>query len=217
MKLSKYPTELIEEFKKITGAKSDKEIETQLNHMSKIEIMDKWVDVAEKIDADVICKIVQLLFEVDLISKTGTTKSVTLHSAFHFLEEKVTGAMIRNRINELFGINLDAIASLETARISLFSKNQWIVRHERDLFVVHTGEDDVDAWVYPTEYFMKHTATHELPQELQETLTQLGYSFNDKLGSYYYRNPSGNPVPDAFKGQTMKTIIKVIQNSYHSL
>ena len=49
----------------------------------------------------------------------------------------------------------------------------------------------------------------ELPIELINTLISLGYYFEENDGSYYYSNPTGEPVPDAFKGQTMMAIRKV--------
>lgn len=220
---NKYPPKLIKELKKIIGPISDKELEAQINTISKIELMDKWVPSAKKIDSEGVCTIVNLLFGFDLKTKTVFSASnpdsplSVINSYLESHEFNVTGADIRKMINEVFAINLGAIASLEKARMSLFSKNQWMVRHEQDLFVVHTGDDDVDAWVYPTEYFKERTGENELPDELQEALTHLGYSFNDKIGSYYYANPTGEAVPDAFKGQTMGAIIKVIQNSYLSL
>ncbi|WP_235950516.1 hypothetical protein [Heyndrickxia shackletonii] len=217
-------SELIEELTKVFGVESEEELNTQLKSLSKIEAMDKWVNsFAGNLDSEGICKIINLLFGFDLKTKTVSSASSSvsslsvINSYLEAHEFNVTGADIRKMINEMFGINLDAIASLEKARISLFSKNQWMVRHEQDLFVVHTGDNDVDAWVYPTEYFKEHTGKIELPEELQQDLIQLGYTFNDKVGGYYYSNPTGKAVPDAFKGQTMGAIIKVIQKSYLSL
>ena len=111
-----------------------------------------------------------------------------------------------------FRCNLDGIDSLEKARISLYSKNQWIIQSDRDLFVVHTGTGDVDVKVFPTDFFTEQTGLTDLPNDLQQSLISLGYSFNQQVGSYSFSNPTGLAIPDAFKGQTMGAISKAIHN-----
>ncbi|MCJ8012914.1 hypothetical protein MUG84_14345 [Paenibacillus sp. KQZ6P-2] len=126
---------------------------------------------------------------------------------------QITGPAIRAMLNHLFGVNLDAISSLEKSRISLFSKQQWIVQHERDLFVVYTGEGDVDVRVYPTVYYKEQTGMDGLPEDLQIALKGLGYQFDVDMNGFYFVNPDGQAVPDAFKGQTMGAIMATIGNS----
>ncbi|MGM7723145.1 hypothetical protein [uncultured Metabacillus sp.] len=113
-------------------------------------------------------------------------------------------------INLIYGINLPGISSLENSRISLFSKNQWLVKTSSDLFVVYTGKGDIDVKVYATDYFLKQTGSTELPQELQTALQNLGFGLNPEKDVLYYENPIGESVSDSFKGQTLQAIRSVI-------
>ncbi|MDR0269654.1 hypothetical protein [Paenibacillus sp.] len=131
---------------------------------------------------------------------------------------RMTGPEIRSMLNDLFGVNLDAISALEKAKISLFSKGQWVVKHDHDLFVVYTGAGDVDVTVYPTFYFTERTGMSGLPEDLKHALIQLGYcdkQHGDR--SLYYTSPDGQAIPDAFKGQTMGAIMATIRSFYAHL
>ncbi|WP_226582022.1 hypothetical protein [Halobacillus litoralis] len=130
---------------------------------------------------------------------------------------KMNGADMRQMINAVFGINLTGIAGLEGTGVSLFSKGQWISQYENDLFIVHTGADDVDVWIYPTEHFKEQTDLADNPEELENRLAALGFSYNEEIGHLYYSNPTGESVPDSFKGKTMGTIIKFISQNYADL
>lgn len=237
----KYPSEIWERvkttLKKEHGEKySHSELDDQIDAMTKAEIMDKFFDsFEEKINSSEICRFVKSIFNFDLDSKTVLSKELkkavsskegeaivpfsrtVIDSYLDQVEKKVTGAEIRRIINQIFEINLEAISSLEGARISLYSKNQWVVQHDKDLFVVHTGTDDVDVKIYPTKYFTKQTGLEVIPIELQYSLTNIGFSYYEKIYSYYYANPSGEAVTDAFKGQTMGAIMKVIKDYYSHL
>ncbi|MGP4069147.1 hypothetical protein [Halobacillus sp. B29] len=131
--------------------------------------------------------------------------------------KKIDGPEIRRVLNQIFGINLDGISSLEGSGVSLFSKDQWISQYDQDLFVVQTGLTDVDVWIYPTDYFTAQTDLEQLPEELQNQLKKLGYRYNEEVGALYYADPDGNSVPDQFKGQTLGTLIQFIQTNYQNL
>lgn len=184
---TKYPSEIIEGVKRNIMKKSttdftDTELVYQIELMSKVEVMDCYLDTYQ--------------------NETG---------------RNLSGPEIRRMINEIFGINLDGIASLEGARISLFSKDQWVIKDEKDLFVIHTGKGDVDVVVFPTEYFKAQTGLINLPSDLQHSLRCLGYYYDDKMQNYYFANPTGEAVTDSFKGQTIKAIIDVIRHSYANI
>lgn len=204
-----------------------------LERVKKVELMDQYLDSHQgKITSTEICNIVMSIFKFDLttkpvlskewimaeaVSSTENIAKMAIDSALARYGEKVTGIEIRQLINQIFGINLDAISSLEGARISLFSKEQWVVRDKQDLFVVHTGLGDVDVKIFPTDYFTEQTGLKELPKTLQQSLTNFGFSCDEGNGCYYYSNPSGEAIPDAFKGQIIGTILKEIHDSYQSL
>ncbi|MEJ9115400.1 hypothetical protein LAV76_21770 [Bacillus paramobilis] len=208
-------------------------LEKGLDRVKKVELMDKHLDSYQgKITSTEICNIVMSIFKFDLttkpvlskewimagaVSSTENIAKMAIDSTLAHYGEKVTGIEIRQLINQIFGINLDAISSLEGARISLFSKEQWVVRDEQDLFVVHTGLGDVDVKIFATDYFTKQTGLEELPKTLQQSLTNFGFSCDKGNGYYYYSNPSEEAIPDAFKGQIIGTILKVIHDSYQSL
>ncbi|MFD1953224.1 hypothetical protein ACFSL6_03280 [Paenibacillus thailandensis] len=126
---------------------------------------------------------------------------------------QAAGAEIRTMINESFGINLDAISALDGAGISLFSKGQWIVRDDSDLFIVYTGEGDLDVRISPAPSFVRQTGAKELPDHLVRELVRLGFDFEPETGSCYYLSPTGEAVPDAFKGQTMKAVLDAIRQT----
>ncbi|MGG0302860.1 hypothetical protein ABEY59_16420 [Bacillus albus] len=208
-------------------------LEEGLNRVNKVEVMDKQLDSYQgKVTSTEICNIVMSIFKFDLTTKpvlskewiTGAAVSSTENIAKMVIDsilarygEKVTGIEIRQLINQIFGINLDAISSLEGARISLFSKDQWVVQDKQDLFVVHTGLGDIDVKIFPTDYFTEQTGLEELPKALQQSLTNFGFSCDEGTGCYYYSNPSGEAIPDAYKGQIIGMILKEIHNSYPSL
>lgn len=208
-------------------------LEKGADRVNKVELMDKHLDSHQgKITSTEICNIVMSIFKFDLTTKPVLSKEwimagagsstediakMAIDSTLTHYGKKGTGIEIRQLINQIFGINLDAISSLEGARISLFSKEQWVVRDEQDLFVVHTGLGDVDVKVFPTDYFTEKTGLEELPKDLKQSLTNFGFSCDERAGCYYYSNPSGKAIPDAFKGQIIGTILKEIHDSYQSL
>ena len=120
-------------------------------------------------------------------------------------------------LNQNFGINLLAIDALEQERISLYSKGQWVVQNDRDLFIVYTGSDDVDVKVFPTKYFTEQTGLDVLPSDLQHLLSRIGFHYDKKMQSYYFANPTGQAVSDQFKGQTIGAIVEVIHRLYSHL
>ncbi|GAB6991087.1 hypothetical protein [Paenibacillus pini] len=175
--------------------------------MTKVELMDTQLASYEgKLNSSEICRVVEEIFGFNLDP-----------AQLGYNGDPISGADIRKLINQKFGVNLDGVASLEKAKISLYSKGQWVVRNEHDLITVLTGTGDVDVKVLPTAYFMEQTGIQELPNELQQSLTSLGYSYDEEVGGYYYSNPSGKAVPDAFKGQTIGAIVQVIQQRYSDL
>ncbi|SEM75558.1 hypothetical protein SAMN04489762_0948 [Terribacillus saccharophilus] len=194
--------------------------------MKKVEIMDEYFDSHQgKITSYEICSIVRTVFDLDLVTKPilGEMSSsenkarMAIDSSLAQYEKDVSGAEIRKLINQIFGINLDAVSSLDGSRISLFSKDQWINRQDRDLFVVHTGPGDVDVMIYPTDYFIERTGLKELPEDLKQALINLEFYYDNEVGHYYYADAHKNAVPDAFKGQTIGAILKVIRQSYQNL
>ncbi|UOQ44422.1 hypothetical protein MUN89_00020 [Halobacillus salinarum] len=69
---------------------------------------------------------------------------------------------------------------------------------------------DVDVTIYPTAYYKSKTRTNTFPAELKEKLISLGYVYYEDSGEYYYRNLSGETVPNSFKEQTMAAIGEVV-------
>lgn len=188
---------------------------------TKAETMDKLIDSygKEGINSSEIINIIQQAFNFDLGSIPGL-QTEPRGAIAAYLEQcgyKITGAEIRNMINETFGINLNALSAMEGAQISIYSKNRWMVQHEKDLFVVQTGTGDVDVRIFPTPYYAEQTGTGELPNDLINALIPLGFFYEENMRSYFFSNPAGEPVSDAFKGQTMMAIRKVIQHSYSHL
>jgi hypothetical protein len=116
------------------------------------------------------------------------------------------GDSIREWIDAVFGINLKGVASLEEARISVYSKGIWVSRQPEDLIVIDSGRGDIDVHVYPSETYKKAEGTTELPASLQEALLSLGYTHMKETDSFYYKNEHNESVPPSFKGRTMAVI-----------
>ncbi|MDQ0060226.1 hypothetical protein [Paenibacillus harenae] len=188
--------------------------------MTKAEAMDNLlVSYEEGVSSSDIMNSIHQVFKFDLESTPylPTPPRAAIEAYLEHCGNKVTGAEIRKMINQTFGINLDALSALEGARISLYSKNQWMIQHDKDLFAVHTGTGDIDVSIFPTDYFAEQTGSGELPIELINAFISLGYCCEENKASCYFSNPSGEPVPDAFKGQTIMAIISVIKHSYSHL
>ena len=221
-----------------------------INAMSKVEVMDRYLDRnRKKKKPEDIRAIVHGVYGIDLesVSELGAgkqtdtyddvvlqkvrerlggvsdeeimklTKIEVMEFYWKAFDGKMDGTDMRIMVNAIFGINLDGISSLEGSGVALFSKNQWISKYEKDLFVVHTGIDDVDVWVYPTDYFKQQTGLEKNPRALELALTGLGFSYNEEVNTYYYANPAGVSVPDNFKGQTLGTIIGIVNEDYQEL
>lgn len=182
--------------------------------MSKAEAMDKLIEAySEPWSSSAIIDIVREAFSLDLNALSDLVRPP--RDVFEdFLSQRqdapITGTDIRRRLNEAVGINLDGLSALDGARFSLFSKGQWMVRGERDLFVIHTGPGDIDATILTTDHYVQLTGTTELPPQLKDDLTALGYRYDETKQVYTYSDPGGNAVPDAFKGQTIRAIRQAI-------
>lgn len=126
----------------------------------------------------------------------------------------LTGAENRILINQIFGVNLAGISTLEHMQLAVSSKGQWIVRSDRDLFVLESSLDDVDVSIYTTPYFNEVTGSDQLPESLKNKLMNLGFTYNEEANLLYYKNPTGESVPDVFKGQVMGILIGTIMTEY---
>ncbi|MFD0696139.1 hypothetical protein ACFQZT_18870 [Paenibacillus sp. GCM10027628] len=142
------------------------------------------------------------------------TKVEVMDRYLHSYGEQITGSQIRNMINGIFGVNLDGIASLDKARLSIFSKGQWISRNDTDIFVLYTGRGDVDLKVCATLYLIEKIGSDQFPSELHDFLTEKGFSYDEEMKAYHYSNPTGQSVSDAFKGQLIGTLITYIKDHY---
>jgi len=201
--------------------------------VKKVDRMDEYLNAYKgEITSSVICSVVKDVFEFDLETKPVLSKEwleaenppsskniaiTAINASIVQYGKAISGTQIRLMINDIFGINLDAISALEESRISLFSKEQWVVQHERDLFLVHTGIGDIDVKILPTNYFTQQTGLTALPEELQQALAPLGFYYDENVGSFYYANPTGEAIQDSFKGQTIGTILKVIHQYYPNI
>lgn len=228
-KIKKYPLHIVEAITKVAEQEDPKQqgvvgTISKLEDMSRVKIMDMYVStLASPIDGKQICQYVDEIFGITIDSKYVLPKKRTSNMEYvngfnvslidDYLKESQnhrSGQEIRLLINDIFGINLDAIDSLEKTQISLYSKGQWIVQQASDLFVVHTGIGDMDAWVLPTDYYIEQTGLKELPVQLQQNLSLIGYEYNSEIQGMYYCNPTGEAVEDAFKGRTMRAILSCI-------
>lgn len=205
---------------------SDTELENKVNSLSKLQIMDEYFcDI--NVTAEKVFEFVREIFTIDLRKATvlnsdllDSLQNPSPQDALDYLigvqQNPFTGEDIRSMVNNVFGVNLNGIVSLEGKKISLYSKDQWIIKGENDLFIVSTGKSDLDVRVEPSEYFKERTGSKEVPLDLKETLEEVGFTCLEN--SYcYYATPDRKPVPDAFKGRTLGLLMKIIEEIYAEL
>ena len=113
-------------------------------------------------------------------------------------------------INQVFGVNLVGISGLEGKQLAISSKGQWIVKSERDLFILESSLDDVDVSIYAGPQLQTVTGSSELPASLIARLTELGFAYQEKERLLYYKNPTGESIPDPFKGQLIGILLGTI-------
>ncbi|SEO06583.1 hypothetical protein [Paenibacillus sp. OV219] len=187
--------------------------------MTKAAQMDNLIEAsAANISSTELLAMIHQIFNIDLgtLPLTPLPQSV-LEAYLEQAAGSVTGPDVRRMLNETLAVNLDALSGLEGARISLFSKGHWMLQQQGDLFIVHTGAGDVDVTITPTAYYAQQTSSISMPHELLEALVQLGFTYDQDSSSCSYADPSGKPVSDAFKGQTMRSLITFIRTSCASL
>ena len=202
--------------------------------MSKVEMMDQYLESCGKdFGYEEVRHIVQSLFDIDLETKVVVFKEylaplsldeqnedipVARVAIDHYINQsksELTGKETRNIIRNLFGINLDGISSLAGAKISIYSKEQWITQHEHDLFVVDTPLGDAEVRIYPTLYFKEKTGLELVPTELQQALAPLGYRYDPDHNWCYYCTLTGESVGHEFKVETIETIRQIILDLYN--
>lgn len=197
--------------------------DTTDERLPKIAQLDSRINGQDRPSAEEIIRFVDEVFKVDLNkmpllpghADPSLTPAAAIEVSLQRPQDRPSAADIRGAINEIFGINLDALSALGGKRISLFSKRQWMVRDDSDLFAVRTGDGDADVTVSPTAYLLERLGPGEFP--LLEPLTELGFNRNESDGSYYFASPDGNAVADAFKGRTMAAIMNAIRDNYAHL
>ncbi|PPA70726.1 hypothetical protein [Jeotgalibacillus proteolyticus] len=183
--------------------------------MTKIEKLDFLISREGNLTSAVLQKMVKEIFTIDIFAGADhVEQKEALDKRLEQLEDTKDGEEVRKLINELLRINLDGVASLERARISLFSKGQWISKNDTDLFVIFTGENDVDVEINTSPYFVEKENSKTPPVTLVKPLSELGYVLNSEKNKLVYHEPNGKPVTDSFKGQTISSVVQVIQQEY---
>ncbi|MDQ0428512.1 uncharacterized protein YceK [Planomicrobium stackebrandtii] len=142
------------------------------------------------------------------------TKNQVMDRYIKERDYSLTGEESRTLINQIFGVNLSGISNLEYMQIAVSSKGQWIVKSDSDLFVLESSLDDVDVSIYTTPYFKSVTGSEGLPESLKNKLVNIGFTYDEEANLLYYKNPTGESVPDAFKGQVMGILIGTIMTEY---
>ncbi|WP_303969101.1 hypothetical protein [Sporosarcina ureae] len=232
--------EIVKNSHQLNECFSEKEVVDYISKLAKIEVMDLYIHhYKDHVTSRVIYEAITQAFHIQLplapvltLAKLGSFEAHTLKvnencsdlSSQALLDlyldhhnYRVTGKEVRTMINHYFGMNLDGIDKLGKTRISLYSKSQWLVKDSKDLFVIHTGTNDIDVKIYCTDYFMERTGLKSIPTQLQQSLAGMGYSYNPRVDAYYFSNPSGTTVSNEFKGETIDAIVKVTHALYPTI
>lgn len=130
---------------------------------------------------------------------------------------KVSSQEARNVINYIYGVNLNGISSIEYARLSIFSKGQWVIHNDTNIFIVSSSNDDTELYVAPTQYYKEKTGNEQLPDSLISDLVSIGFVYDSTLETYIYRSLNNESVPDSVKGQVMGTVVQTINTHYIDL
>ena len=220
--------EVIIQTLKSEGVKNEV-IEDKLVEMSKIEAMDRYFRSKEvEVTTESISHFISHAFYIDLdkaylldIETAENLKEPTPKAAITWYletqQQDWTGEQIRILLKNLFGINTNGLAFLENKKISLYSKKQWILKQDHDLFIVSTGVKDIDVYILATDYFKQKTGLDGLPENLHEKLNELGFSYNQEKMCYYFCTEDGQSVEDSFKGQVLNSLIEVARTKYDHL
>jgi hypothetical protein len=142
------------------------------------------------------------------------TKNAVMDRYIKEHDYKLTGTESRKLINDIFGVNLDGISTLEHVQLGILSKGQWILKSDTDLFILESSLDDVDVSIYATPYFEGLTGSRELPESMVTSLMALGFTHYEESNLLYYKDPAGGSVPDAFKKDVMKILVSTIMMEY---
>lgn len=135
------------------------------------------------------------------------TKNEVMDRYIEVHEYSLTGAECRILINQIFGVNLDGISGLEHSKVSIFSKGQWILQGDTNLFIVSSSLDDVELYVTTTNYYEESVGSNQLPESLKEKLISIGFTYDADQYRFVYRNPTNESVPDSFKGQVIGNVL----------
>ncbi|MCM3709166.1 hypothetical protein [Sporosarcina luteola] len=129
----------------------------------------------------------------------------------------LTGAENRVVINQIFGVNLDGISGIAGLQLGINSKGIWIINTPTDMLVISSSLDDVELYVYTTDYWEQITGTKEVPDSLKQYFADNGFTYDDVTGKYIWVNPTGESAPEAIKSQTIGTLIQTIMQVNASL
>lgn len=138
------------------------------------------------------------------------TKNEVMDRYIEVHEYSLTGAECRVLINQIFGVNLDGISGLEHSKVSIYSKGQWILQGDTNLFIISSSLDDVELYVATTNYYEESVGSNQLPDTLKQKLIRIGFTYDADQNRFIYRNPTNESVPDAFKGQVIGNILESV-------
>ncbi|MGB5945637.1 hypothetical protein [Paenisporosarcina sp.] len=138
------------------------------------------------------------------------TKNEVMDRYIEVHEYSLTGAECRVLINQIFGVNLDGISGLEHSKVSIYSKGQWILQGDTNLFIVSSSLDDVELYVTTTDYYEESVGSNQLPDSLKQKLISIGFTYDADQNRFIYRNPTNESVPDAFKGQVIGNVLESV-------
>ena len=138
------------------------------------------------------------------------TKNEVMDRYIEVHEYSLTGAACRVLINQIFGVNLDGISGLEHSKVSIYSKGQWILQGDTNLYIVSSSFDDVELYITTTDYYEESVGSNQLPDSLKQKLINIGFTYEVDQNRIVYRNPTNESVPDAFKGQVIGTVLESV-------
>lgn len=122
----------------------------------------------------------------------------------------LSGAELRILINQIFGVNLDGISSVEGMQLGIHSKGTKIIDTPTDMLVISSSRDDVELYVNTTDYWEQVTGTNEVTDSLKQFLLDNGYTYDEATDKYMWVNPTGESASEAVKSKTIGMLLQTI-------
>ncbi|MNV75472.1 hypothetical protein D3C71_1687600 [compost metagenome] len=129
----------------------------------------------------------------------------------------ILGTDSRRIINYIFGVNVTGLSGLEHARLSVYSKGQWVLNNPTNVLIISSSKHDIDLYVAATDYYASQLGTYSVPVDLKNSLLALGFTYDATTEILTYHSTNGESVPDSLKVTVMGLLVTCINTNLSNL